>query len=459
MKKKARLWLLSLFFVSSFAFAWGFLIAPVTTTVMWLGRVAGTDLVFARALEISAWSIGSIIAFVKWDTVGSTSPSTAKITVSLDPNAKRTNPDSSKFNDPSGAQRDVTPKPSFPVDAGLQPQPATYTEVINAGGGVYSNGSAPYYRIKHVVTVPGQAADQYCTGNLSLVPPGYSMSWYGDHNGVCTYVVTKSEPLACPAGYINDGNNGCTLADVAQVQKPADTVPCEVLKNSDGTWNVDGANPTCTEVNAALKVNGNTVQMDRSPTSYDTVKANPDGTYTISASDGNVQRTIQTGPYSSSSNGYPVTGITDGAAVPSGSPGSGSGTGGGSCGGAGQVPCAMDDSGFTGKDGFLSGKLGEIGSALDAKKDQIDGLTDQGNAGIDGSWITGFLPGPVVTCKPIPLNISLTHGPLAGTSGSSQVDICAHVTWVRDIMAWFFGAVTLFYIFRVFTRSNASGVA
>lgn len=458
MKKKIRLLAFSLLFASSFACAWTFLIAPVTSTVMWLGRVAGTDLVMARALEISAWTVGSIIAFVKWDTPTSTQPGAAKIAVSLDPNAKRTNPDPSKFNDPSGSQRDVTPKPSFPVDAGLSPQPATYTEVINAGGGVYSNGSAPYYRLQYVVSVPGQANDQYCTGNLSLVPAGYSMAWYGDHNGVCTYVISKSEPLACPAGYVNDGNNGCTLNDTSQVQKPADTVPCEVLKNSDGTWNVDNANPACSDVSAALQNNGSTLQMDRTSTSYDTVKANTDGTYTLTASDGNVQRTIQTGPYSSSSQGYPITSITDGPATPSGS-GSSFGTGGGTCGGPNQPKCAMDDSGFSGADGFLNGKLGDIGDALDARQSQLENLTTQDNAGVEGSWITGYLPGPVVACKPIPLNLSFSHGPVAGTTGSASVDICAHVTWVRELMAWFFGACTLFYIFRVFTRSNASGAA
>jgi len=65
--------------------------------------------------------------------------------------------------------------------------------------------------------------------------------------------------------------------------------------------------------------------------------------------------------------------------------------------------------------------------------------------------------GPNVECKPIPINIEISHGPLAGTSFVSGVDICDKLSDIKAILSWVFSIFTIWHIWRVFITANQRG--
>jgi hypothetical protein len=170
----------------------------------------------------------------------------------------------------------------------------------------------PYYSVAHVVTVQ------------SLCGAGQSYN-----------AVTES----C----VMDG----------EVEKPA-TLACEVVW-LNGKWDVDKRNPNCEKFgskfsvfDAAARLKGDDGEVE--------VYRNPDGTYVITVNDSNgTWHTLTTD--NSSGSGHVINSIVESdtgafrvpVVYPGNNGGSGNnGDGGGACGGEGQKPCSIDDSGFDG---------------------------------------------------------------------------------------------------------------
>ena len=203
-----------------------------------------------------------------------------------------------------------------------------------------------------------------------------------------------------------------------------------------------------------LTVAGKSVSYGKSDGTFDQVTKNDDGSTTIKTGG----RTIIVGPPGGDGNGT-ITSITDNG------PGSGSGSGSGSsgsgmsCGGTGQPSCAVtvDDSGFQGKDTAVNTKADAAIAKLDERVTQVQGVNDGSTFGVDTSWIPSLKPGPVVACSDIQWQPGISHGPLAGLTGSVSVNWCDKADVIREYLAWLFGVATVFAIALLFFSSNKSG--
>lgn len=438
-------------FVSGQAFAFWGLLAPVGTGVMWLGRVAAANVTMARAVEWSIYVHGAIIGWLAWrnsdETAGSTSvPVAARLVIEPDVNAKRDNPDSNRFDDATSG-RDPTPKPSFDLTAGKLPMPGSFPEVVQAigGAGTMEFVSGNYIRRETVTT----SSD-----------PNRVASWQGfvTVNGAqgLYYVYDEVILLACPAGYTSAGGTICNLVNASQVQKPSGKTPCEVIRNSNGTWEVDSSNPECAGLSSALSSSGNQVTYSRGAGDIDTVTSNSDGGITISTRGPGGNRDIVTDPYSASEGGFPIRSVTDQSG--SGTGGTG-GTGGGNCGTAGLPACAVtvDDSGFQGKDAGVVSAAASAAGAMDARIATADSSNFQGNFGIEGSWLPSlFTPGNPVSCAALNWQTSISHGPLAGFSHTESVDLCDKTEVLRQYYSWLWYVLTVWAIALLFFGTNGN---
>lgn len=459
---KIAIFLFSSLLFSTAAFAWVQFVAPVSSGVMWLGRVAAANVSMSRALEWSTYTLGAVITFVSWNNIGSTASTTtpikATLVVSPDPATKRVNPDPMRWDD-AATGRDPTPKGSFPVQTGLPQIPSTIPSVIQDIGGegtkIYSSGTAPSTIYKVTATATKTAIQ------------GVSSTWQGNVTvgGVTSYYYyyRTSESLTCPAGYSYAASTGiCTLSISAdQIQKPADKVPCEVIRNSNGTWEIDSKNPECTELSFQLNASSNSITYTRGTGDYDQITTNPDGGLTITTRGPAGNRDIVTQPYSSTVGGYTINSISDYPTAPTGS-GSGSSGGstttggGGNCGGEGQQRCQVEVNDI----GFQSGSVSVTAAAdaaiasLDQRQIQIEALDDGSTFGIDIGWIPSLLPGPPVQCQAIDWQPAINHGPLAGLTESVSFDLCDKVDVIREFLAWLFGVVTITAIALLFFGSN-----
>jgi hypothetical protein len=446
---------------------------------MWLGRLVTSNVTMARAIEWSIYAHGSIIGFLLWknsgDSAQGSTPVSARLVIEPDVNAKRVNPDPNRWDDASTG-RDPVPKASYGVTVGMTALPSTYPAVVQAMG-YPSAGSADFCSGTGCGGSGGPWKNRIYVKNLSSctntsnyapgAPWSASSSWCGTVSGSPSggvYAVWNySELLTCPTGY-SLSNGSCVLVDAGQVVKPAGKVPCEVIRNANGTWEIDAKNPECAGLGTALSQSGPTVSYTRGPGDYDSVTTNSDGGLTISTRGPGGSRDVVTGPYSPSQGGFPITAVTDFPGSGSGS-GSGSGTGGGgtsggqSCGGSGQPPCAVtvDDSGFQGKDAVVGAKADAAIAKLGERVTQVQGVNDGSAFGVDASWLPSLKPGPVVPCSSLQFAPSISHGPLAGLSGAVSVDWCDKLDVMREFLAWLFGVVTVFAIARLFFGSNAGG--
>lgn len=471
-KRKIAAALLVCFFVSNVAYAWVQFLAPIGTGVMWLGRLAASNVTMARAVEWSIYGHGAVLGFLAWknsgDAAQTTTPINARLVVQPETSAKRDNPDPNKW-DNATTTRDPTPKASYSMTTGMQTMPSTYPAVVQAMGypasasGEFCSGSgcggagSTYRRQVYVKNLAS------CT-NTSTSAPGSpwsaSSSWCGSVSGQTAtgvYAVWDvSTLLSCPTGYTLSSGN-CVLNDATQVMKPSGKVPCEVMRNADGTWDIDAKNPECAALGTALTQSGRTTSYTRGAGDYDSVTTNADGSLTISTRGPGGNRDIQTGPYSSSQGGYPITSVTDSPGT--GTSTGGTGSGGQTCGGSGQPACAVtvDDSGFQGKDAIVNAKADAAIAKLDERVTQVQGVNDGSTFGVDASWVPSLKPGPVVACSDIQWQPGISHGPLAGLTGSVSVNWCDKADVIREYLAWLFGVATVFAIALLFFSSNKSG--
>ncbi len=491
-----KLIVLSLLFVSSSVFAWYALIAPVGTGIMWLGRVAASNVAAARAVEWSIYAHGAVLGILAWknsndSTTPTTTPVSARMVVDPKPDAQRKNPDTNSWNNAAAGSRDPTPKTSYSPPGLKTPSDVTaagggWPGVLSLMGGWSGSGSMVVYNSStNQTTYYQQTTDsttlyqgQSCSnafygsptgdaaGGSPLANGGYSK---GNNSYGCATLYSRTvtgtpstSSVNCGAGYALS-NGSCVLQNAAAVTKPAGKLPCEVMRNSDGSWDIDTKNPECTSVTAALTASGKTATYTRGVGDYDSVTTNDDGGLTISTRSPSGNRDIVTDAYSSSLGGYSIRTITD---LGSGSTGSGSasspsgsGTGGGNCGSAGLPACAVtvDDSGFTGKDASVVSSAASATAALDGRIASVDKTKFEGDFGVTGSWLNNlFKPGNPVACSALNWQTQITHGPLAGFNHTESVDLCDKTEVLRQYYSWVWYVATVWAIAMLFFGTNGN---
>lgn len=434
---------------------------------MWLGRAAISNPVRAKALE---WTIAGhgAIGYLLWknsnDTqAASATPAVATITIVPDTTAKRDNPDPKVFDD--ATVRNPTPKPTFtqsslfqPVFANVKADDLVYAsmdtpQVYYANSPLNTNISKTTYLTPSNKVNPGSPYTQYMNWTLTS----------GAKSGQNFIIYSKQEwvPYQCPTGYTLT-NGTCNLTNAEQVTKPAGKVPCEVIRNADGSWDVDSKNPECGNVAAQLSTSGRNIKYTRGVGDYDSVTTQDDGSLAIDTITVNGNRSIKTQPYSPSAGGYPIGSITDngpggtGTTAGTGTTTGTTGTGTGSCGGTGQVKCGIDDSGFDGKAATINTKADAAIAKFDDRVAQIEAVNGNNTFGIDKSWIPDFKPGGAITCQPLKWSPSISHGPLSGWSTSADINWCDKIDFLREYFAWLVGFLTTIAIAFLFFNSNGT---
>lgn len=121
------------------------------------------------------------------------------------------------------------------------------------------------------------------------------------------------------------------------------------------------------------------------------------------------------------------------------------------CGLSGSSPCIVDDSGF--RTLQTNDRLSDISTVEDQRRTDLQNSKDS-KPQIDFDWLPSLLPGSSVVCKPIPLNIIISHGFLSGISVTENLDICDKLEIVRQILGYLLFLSTVIYVWRVFSNSN-----
>lgn len=438
--------------------------APIVSGTIWAGRLFAGAGNIAKTGEIAVYLVGGGVFLLDHllysNAQTATNPMPMSATIAPHPNTARTTP--KNFDPAPDGQIDPIPKASFAYGATV-PGNGSLTDIAAAGVGSasYTKSDGNLLQVDVVQIYQSGLSDaQMCSAAQaggSATHSGYSWS--------CPYTIMTTDKRAvwyrtvapgCPAGYaVNTLTGQCTLTNAALVQKPADT-PCEVNRKSDGTWDVDAKNPNCAGLASQIQTSGSMIKFTPVASQSVTIDDNLDGsggiTATVVDSASNSTTTIKTGPWDSNNNAYPVSGVTNGTTTPGGvTPGTGNG---GSCGGAGQVPCSIDDSGFSGKDALVGAKGDAAIAKLDDRVSQLSGVDQATNYGIDRSWLPSIVPGPVVSCQPLQWSPSISHGALSGLSGNVAIDWCDKFDVVRQYVGWLFGAITVYAIGRLFFASN-----
>ena len=272
------------------------------------------------------------------------------------------------------------------------------------------------------------------------------------------YSAYRSQKLSpCPTGYVS--NNGlCRLPESAlpRIQKPAETVPCEP-RHIDGLWQLDAKNPECAKLSPAFQGQEQEFKFAY-PNFEHGLKLLSNGDMQVWQDNGEDRKIVTLSAVNPTTGNRVIKAIETQPTQFSTSSKSDKGNSSiETCGLPGKPPCQIDDNGFKDKDNFSTQRLQETTQALDGIKNTINDLKNQSDHDINTGWLPSLLPGESVQCKPIPVNVALSHGWLSGLKASSSVDICDKLSLLRQIMAYLFGISTVIYIFRVFTRANAGG--
>lgn len=334
----------------------GFILEITGGSILVADLVAGMTGVVAAVLwyECSKFRVGGSCDSVPSSLPASQAPGSPEITVRLNPDSQRSNPDPSKFNDPAPGARDVTPKtfvaatptgatgePAYPP--GFETYTGDKTYLAPAGQEFqWQDGKGNTYRGSDstamlALMTGNKAIDLFCfqgstciwksftfqSGNGSCVRSEYRTSdtnvqtnavqfcsypaqstcavGSASAGGQCTVVAVPSQETACTAGYSKSGD-GCQLTDASQVKKPEDA-PCEMLwDSSSGAFQTDAKAPGCAGTTNSPNFtvqNPDNSSMTVQPNTnggFDITKSNPDGSST----------TVNTGPYQPSQGGYVI---------------------------------------------------------------------------------------------------------------------------------------------------------
>jgi hypothetical protein len=481
-KKKFILFmLLFLFSFSCFAVlpvvvSFGRFLTPISSALIARGwQRAVADPLFTRLLELSVYTHAGIMS-IHFSTKpvtnnGQSIESSAIHAILSGVDEKRQNPDPSKWDDPQGSSYDPTPKDTVPRGGGsvTLPAPSTYPLVVQDIGGS-GDRYYSYDQLNDIHYLVLHRANGACTGYRDDAPPLYTGAWCGsvsiEGSASAFAVYYRLIPTSCPTGYQASGTS-CELVDPMAVMKPADTIPCEIVFDpATGTWESDSRNPECGNfqgtTDGSFSIEGPTLRITDSEGDSATITRRPDGGFNINSPtpDGGT-REVVTGPRAPDAGGpgrpgHPVTSITDKPPGSGGGNGNGNGNGssGGSCGGPNQPPCVIDDSGF--KD--LNPKFSDVvEKAWDDRIEGLNALKDQGDFGVNTSWIPSLLPGPVVSCRALEWPVKVRMMGITVADQIVRIELCDKFEIFREYYSWLFGFLTVVFIAKLFFRSNEGG--
>lgn len=155
------------------------------------------------------------------------------------------------------------------------------------------------------------------------------------------------------------------------------------------------------------------------------------------------------------------TGGTGGTGTGTGTgTGNASGVATGGCGLSDSAACKIDDSGFQGKDQAIKAASASGVSGVDKTvKDLLDLVTSKTSSdeGMNMSWFPSLLPGSPVACRSMVISTNISRGDI-NLIGSSSIDFCDKIVFVREVMHWLFYVATVFAVFRVFVNSNRAAI-
>lgn len=486
MKKRKLIFSVLLLTLSLNALAWTWLLAPITEATIWLGRFAATNYNLARAFEWTMAGTGAIATAV-WlgrhdEPATNTSGVQAKLIVKLKQDEPRMNPDPTRWNDPTPGAIDPTPKTSYTnTDVASYPViPGSYNQVLddmgapsqkyyretNTGSTQYrdlaskvwythSNGQYDYNGPTQFPTKDDQGRSSVYYRQTSASPCGTTSGTYGQANYIvyppCQYqqVYSKQVNISCADGFVASGSQ-CLLANAANAKKPAGT-PCEVVRLSNGTWDLDAKNPECatfTATNYLKSISASKIRAAVDQDTYVDIDALPSGGRQIDVYDASAKRTFVTGPYDPQTDGFGIQTISDSGAPPNSNSGAGTGSGTsgtavGSCGGTGQPACGIDDAGFDGKATDGNGLLGKITANDQSITDKLNSTSATDTHGINWSWIPVV---PRVACTPFQF----------GTGAHSMTfDLCETFSVIRQALGWLLYILTAWGLFDLFTQGTS----
>jgi len=336
----------------------GFILEITGGSILVADLVAGMTGVVAAVLwyECSKFRVGGSCDTVPSSLPASQAPGSPEITVRLNPDSQRSNPDPSKFNDPAPGARDVTPKtfvaatptgatgvPAYPPGFETYTGDKTYlapdgqvfqwqdgrtgntyigrdstalmaliaskgASGLECSGGAqgckwksyaFQSGDASCVRQEYRTVVDNtyQGMVQFCSYPGQTACPVGSASTGGN----CTQMAVPSQETECTPGYTKSGDS-CQLTDDSQVKKPEDA-PCEMLWDSGSSaFQTDAKAPGCAGI-----TNSPNFTVQNSDNSSMTVQPNSNGGFDITKTnqDGS-STTVKTGPYQPSQGGYVI---------------------------------------------------------------------------------------------------------------------------------------------------------
>ncbi len=117
--------------------------------------------------------------------------------------------------------------------------------------------------------------------------------------------------------------------------------------------------------------------------------------------------------------------------------------------GAGNTPADMQSAA---NQGLSNVQAYTQGTGANSLTGQVNSILSSQIPAVNTSWVPSLLPGSVVACVPIPLTASLSHGVLAGITGTGYLDICDKLDLARQILGYLFGLATVIYIYFRFFR-------
>lgn len=370
----------------------------------------------------------------------------------------------------SAASAASIPPPAAPATTSTT---ATYT----AGGYPYTSGpqssaSAACSVLTPIVAPTLCSVPSGATGEVINSGATCRISCPLPQGGYTDKAIT--ETFACPSGYTS-GSGTCNLSNARATDATKDY---SRSGQSFSPYSGETASPmdnyltasTVAVSNDKLSISGQSPSGE--PRTIN-IQNTSDGGSVISAStqksDGAGNTYVQNNSYTINGSGV-ITGAT-GSSVTGQLQNTGSGsyayTGSGSaytpsgnqesngstCGGAGQPKCAIDDSGFSGKDAGGAAAITALNEQAGLKDAKLAEVKDMSNP-YAINWIPSLMPGPYAGCQPFTWDVVINHGPMAGFSSHHEFDLCPQFAFVRVIFGWLFYIMTVLYIVRTFFNSN-----
>jgi hypothetical protein len=447
---------------------------PIIILAGWLLSIGGDAILIT---DIIAGTTGLISGAVWYDcnkfaaspvctkSASGASPSgmpPGSITVSLRPDASRSNPDPTKFNDPVPPARDVTPKGTIASNSGPKPSPpvpSSQSSPVDAGvvnlplgdDGTnwmlqqsHNNGdqvtmavltlSSQYWSTPRYMPVifqstvcnvaatdPQRTADLNACGDIYLPRYNALVAPYpaqdklripcmtNDSTVWCVVMAVEFPMVNAPLPTCDNGysmtNGSCNLTNPSAVVKPS-TTPCEILINpATNAMLNDGANPNCA---GDITVAGGSTNVTSGDGSSMSVVANSQGGFDVTktGADGS-SVSASTGPYDAVGQGYPIQSTS------THSKGDNNGA---DCGVVGLAPCGISMSLDAATAQASSDAQGGISSGITSLKGSLSGIDDNKFA-----W--SFIPSiPTAECSEPsirnPLNDSTITMPICGAFNS-----------------------------------------